>query len=174
MGTCAYCKSLILIGGVKDGSQKFCNPNCQQSAAIVAMSNTIPQHVVQERVWAVHQGACPRCHRGGPIDVHMRYSIWSAVLLTSWSNGQEVCCRSCAVKTQLLASLGCLLLGWWGIPWGILMTPVQLTRNVIAMAKPPDPTKPSARLETIVRLSLAQEAMAKQTAAGPMTTTAAA
>jgi hypothetical protein len=174
MKTCAFCKSLILFGGRKVGDRSYCNPQCEQSGAIVALSNTIPAHAVQERVWAVHQGACPKCQGKGPIDVHMSYRIWSAVLLTSWSNGQEVACRSCAVKTQLFASLGCLLLGWWGIPWGILMTPVQLTRNVIALAKPPEPTKPSARLETIIRMSLAHEAMAKQSADGSTTSAAAA
>ena len=45
------------------------------------------------------------------------------------------------------------------------MTPVQITRNIIALAKAPDPVKPSALLETFVRMSLAQEAMAKQASA---------
>jgi hypothetical protein len=48
------------------------------------------------------------------------------------------------------------------------MTPVQVTRDVIALAKPPETAKPSARLETMVRMSLAQEAMAS-TAGVPTT-----
>jgi hypothetical protein len=171
MGTCAFCKSLILFGGRTDGGNKYCNDKCQQRAAIVAMSATIPPHVVQEHVWAVHQGACPRCRGKGPIDVHMLFRVWSALILTSWSNNQQVSCRACAVKTQIVAIAGCLVLGWWGIPWGLLMTPVQVTRNVIALMKAPDPTKPSPRLESFVRMSLAQEAMAQQKTGQTATTT---
>lgn len=41
--------------------------------------------------------------------------------------------------------------GWWGVPWGILMTPVQLVRNLHGIVFGPDPGMPSAGLESIVR-----------------------
>ena len=160
MKKCAFCKSWILFGGRKDGTLSFCNNKCQQQAALAAMADTIPTQVVAEHVWAVHQGLCPRCHGRGPVDAHMSYRVWSALIVTSWSNQQQVSCRSCAVKTQLFA-IGCnLVLGWWGFPWGLVMTPVQVTRDVIALVKPPEPAKPSARLETMVRMNLAQQALA--------------
>jgi hypothetical protein len=160
MKKCAFCKSWILFGGRKDGTLNYCNDKCQQQAALVAMAATIPTRVVEERVWAVHQGLCPRCHNRGPVDVHMSYRVWSALIVTSWSNQQQVSCRSCAVKTQLIAIGSNLILGWWGFPWGLIMTPVQVTRDVIALAKPPAPAKPSPRLETMVRMGLAQDAIA--------------
>ena len=47
-----------------------------------------------------------------------------------------------------------LALGWWGIPWGLIMTPVQVVRNVTGLISPPDPIEPSEKLKDFVRLSL--------------------
>jgi hypothetical protein len=63
------------------------------------------------------------------------------------------------VKSQLLSLLGCLVLGWWGFPWGLLVTPVQVVRNIAGMVSGPDPGRPSERLETIVRGVIAEQAM---------------
>jgi hypothetical protein len=52
-----------------------------------------------------------------------------------------------------------LLLGWWGFPWGVLVTPLQLGRNVIGFFSVPEPTSPSPALENMLRLQLAAEAM---------------
>ena len=166
MKTCTFCRSLILFGGKTDPTGHYCNDNCRQRGTIVAMSKTIPDSTVQEHLWAVHQGHCPRCNGKGPIDVHMIHRVWSALVLTSWSNNQQVSCRACGVKSQLVGILGCALLGWWGIPWGLLMTPLQIARNVIAIAKPPEAARPSQRLETIVRMGLAHDAIAEKAKAG--------
>jgi hypothetical protein len=63
-----------------------------------------------------------------------------------------------------------LAFGWWGIPWGLTLTPVQIGRNLFAVASPPDPSKPSARLERIVRMNIAAEAVRQKSVAagGPI------
>jgi hypothetical protein len=50
--------------------------------------------------------------------------------------------------------------GWWGFPWGLLMTPVQITRNAWKLATPPNPAEPSPRLVQDARLQLAARALA--------------
>jgi len=55
-------------------------------------------------------------------------------------------------------------LGWWGIPWGLVLTPIQIGRNLFGVARPPDPSKPSAQFENIVRMNLAAEALRPQQA----------
>ena len=87
----------------------------------------------------------------------MSYRIWSALVLTQWNNRPHVCCRSCGVKSQLGDMLFSLALGWWGFPWGLIMTPVQITRNIIAMVKDRGESGPSAQLENVVRIGLAQQ-----------------
>jgi hypothetical protein len=57
-----------------------------------------------------------------------------------------------------------LVLGWWGLPWGLLLTPVQIGRNLIGIARPPEASKPSAQLEKIIRMNIAAN-MAQQRSA---------
>jgi hypothetical protein len=54
------------------------------------------------------------------------------------------------------------MLGWWGVPWGLVMTPVQLVRNLISMASTPDPSSPSPALEKILRHNLAAQILAEK------------
>ena len=129
MNKCAYCGSTILIGGVKAGEQRFCNNNCLQNGRILAATRDIPQDVIDRQVEEVWRGNCPKCRGLGPIDVHKIHEVWSALVLTRWSTKVQVSCRSCAVKRQLGATVSSLLLGWWGFPWGLILTPVQITRN---------------------------------------------
>jgi hypothetical protein len=53
-------------------------------------------------------------------------------------------------------------LGWWGFPWGLLLTPIQIGRNLYGIANPPDPSKPSAQFEKIVRMNIAAGAIQQQ------------
>lgn len=53
-----------------------------------------------------------------------------------------------------------LAFGWWHLPWGILMTPVQIARNVGGVLRATDASRPSAQLEKLVRLQLATELLA--------------
>jgi hypothetical protein len=96
------------------------------------------------------------------VDVHTSYRVWSALLMTSWSSRPHVVCRSCGSRARLGDLLFSLLFGWWGFPWGFVMTPVQLVRNITGLVSSPDPTLPSAQLSRIVRLHLAANAIEAQ------------
>jgi hypothetical protein len=155
MASCAYCGTTILFGGVRDGDRRFCNAKCQAGGALVELSRQLTDSSVQQAVWEVHQGACPKCDGPGPVDVHTSYRVWSAILLTQWSNQPQVSCRKCGIKAQLGNTLFSAVLGWWGFPWGLILTPVQIGRNVWGMISPPDTATPSAKLDNQVRLGLA-------------------
>ena len=66
------------------------------------------------------------------------------------------------MKSQMSDSAFSLVLGWWGFPWGLVITPVQIGRNVFGMMRAPDPMKPSAKLEKAVRMNIAAKAMSSQ------------
>jgi hypothetical protein len=159
MATCNYCGSTILFGGSRDGDIRYCNARCQQSGRLLAISNQIPQTQLEEHLWKTHQGACPKCGGSGPIDVHKSYRVWSALVLTQWSSSLQVSCRPCGLKKQMADAGFSALLGWWGFPWGLLVTPVQVGRNIWSAARPPDPLKPSPQLEKVLRLSIARQAV---------------
>jgi hypothetical protein len=165
MAKCDYCGSTILFGGVRSGERRFCNDKCRNGGALIQLSSQIPDHVVEEAVWKVHQGNCPQCSGSGPVDVHKSYRVWSALIITRWSSRLQVSCRSCGVKAQLWNATISLVAGWWGFPWGLVLTPVQVVRNIISLASPPDRLVPSQLLRQHVRLMLASS-LAQQSRAG--------
>ena len=164
MAKCDYCGSTIIFGGKRDANGRFCNQKCQARGTLLAISRQIPETAVQEQVWKFHQGPCPKCNGSGPVDVHVSHKIWSAIALTQWSSMPQISCRSCGVKSQVGGAFFSLVLGWWGFPWGLLLTPIQVGRNVFGLLRPPEPSKPSAQLEKIVRMTMAAQA-ARQPAA---------
>jgi hypothetical protein len=155
MAKCDYCGSTIIFGGKRDANGRFCNANCQARGGLLALSGQLPDSTVQEQVWKVHQGSCPKCNGPGPVDVHVSHKVWSALILTSWSSTPQMSCRSCGLKSQAAGTAFSLVLGWWGFPWGLVVTPVQVGRNLLGMMRPPEPSKPSAQFEKIVRMTMA-------------------
>lgn len=155
MANCAYCGTGILFGGVSDGQLKFCNEQCHAAGYFVSLANQIPQEQIDQMVEAARHGACPKCNQAGsPVDVYKAHRIWSAFVLTSWSSHPELSCKSCATKRQLGAIAFCGTLGWWGFPWGIIGTPVQIVRNFTAMAATPKTSSPL--LHNHIRVELGQ------------------
>jgi hypothetical protein len=51
----------------------------------------------------------------------------------------------------------CTLLGWWGIPFGLLITPFKIIANVVEMLRK-DRAEPSNALRARVRAHLAASA----------------
>lgn len=163
MATCGACSSTILFGGHTIDGQRFCNADCATRGQYIRIAAHVPEVEVKQVVRQLHTGKCPKCSNAGPVDVHTSYFVWSALIMTSWQNKPQVSCRSCGLKSQAGNLVGSLLLGWWGFPWGILMTPIQVIRNIVAMVRPPDAHTPSPALERIARLHIgAQIAQASQ------------
>ena len=165
MATCGYCGSTIIMGGVRAGDQRFCNKKCLQSAYILSVTKNVQPEVLERNVEAVWRGNCPKCRCQGPIDVHQHYEVWSALILTRWTTKSQVSCRSCAIKQQLGSAALSMVCGWWGLPWGLILTPVQVTRNFVAMSKKPDPSRPSDKLRKVVLVNLGAQMIANQNAA---------
>jgi hypothetical protein len=158
MSQCTHCGTTILFGGVQDEGRRFCNEKCHEAGVLALRSQSIPPEVVAQAVAAVVDGACPVCGGPGPVDVFTSYRVYSAVAVTAWRSLPRISCRGCATKAQLGSTLFSLLLGWWGIPWGFVMTPIQIVRNLAGLSKDADRTRPSKVLETLVRMRLASEA----------------
>lgn len=158
MATCASCDKTIFFGGKKEAGLRFCNSACLKQGSMLMAANEIPLEVVQRYAREIHSGACPKCkQQRGPVDVHTAHSIWSFIVMSSWVSKPQISCRACRLKSQILGTFSSLLLGWWGIPWGIVMTPIQVGKNLFAMLWPHESTAPSAWLEQMARLSLVSQ-----------------
>jgi hypothetical protein len=164
MATCAYCKNTILFGGKRSGNLRFCSEKCMkkgtEAIAVDQLVQQIPEELVQKQILAVHQGDCPKCGRPGPVDVHTSHRAWSLIHVTVVKSRPHVSCRACATRAQLGDTIFSALLGFWGVPFGIVLTPVQIVRNIFGIFFGPDPSKPSPKLEEHVRLDLAHRVAA--------------
>lgn len=154
MARCTTCGTLI-FGGKKEGSYQFCNDNCYQNGWFIVNTDQISHETIIEHTRTIHEGACPICNeKNGSIDVHTSYKVWSAIIVTQWNNNPQVSCRPCGIKSQTYSAFFSLFFGWWGVPWGVLVTPAQIIKNIMALAIPPNPDIPSKKLERMVRINL--------------------
>jgi hypothetical protein len=157
---CAYCNTRIFFGGKREGSLQFCNDGCRQGGVLLAVSRQVPETIVREQMWAVFKGSCSNCGGPGPVDVHVSHRVVSAIVVTSWTNQPALTCRRCGVRAKVRDSIVSLAFGWWALPWGIVMTPVQVARNVAGLLRAADESRPSTQLETMVRLRVATDVVA--------------
>jgi hypothetical protein len=164
MATCDQCGTTILFGGVREAGYRFCGDKCRDAAGFLIAAAALPDDVVAEHARAIHAGQCARCGGRGPVDVHVAHSVWSALVFTQWRSTPLVCCQSCGTKSKLQAIATSSLLGWWGMPWGLLVTPVQIFRNVGGLFSAPNPDQPSAELLQLARRDLMERVVCSEQA----------
>ncbi|GAB3027739.1 MULTISPECIES: hypothetical protein [Oleiagrimonas] len=133
MASCDQCGRLILFGGKRSGDRVYCGARCASYDAEIALGRSLPDAQVREVMQRWRNEPCPQCNGPGPVDLRVSHKVHSFVFMTQWSSPQAICCRHCARKRQLGHAVYSLLLGWWGFPWGLVMTPVQVTRNLKAL-----------------------------------------
>ena len=153
MSKCLNCGRHSIILSVEEAGERFCSERCCKEFPILQWTAVRPEDVYRRAV-EIRNSACPCCGRPGPLDAHKLYRVWSAVVVTIWSTQSVVCCRRCGREEQLAAASLSLALGWWGVPLGPLLTPVQVIRNLLAMRRPTPPS-PSAELLAAARRELA-------------------
>ena len=164
MKKCDACGTTILFGGVSDGGLRFCNATCHAKGSLIRVAAQIPPDVVRQQTGVIYRGQCPNCQGPGPVDVHTSYRVWSALVITSWQSRPRISCRSCGRRRQLGDAAFSLLLGWWGIPWGFIMTPVQIWRNVARAFNSQGEHEPSKDLERATGMAIAADMIRRQTA----------
>lgn len=157
MASCNQCGKSILFGGHNLDGRRYCSAACARSHPLHLAAERVPHDILQRHVDAWRRAACPKCKRtDSPIDLREHHRVHSMVLLTQWSTRRSVCCRRCGRREQMLSTLYCATLGWWGFPWGLLVTPIQIGRNVAALCAR-ETERPSAGFEQIVRRQIARQ-----------------
>lgn len=132
-----------------------------QSDLWLAVSQQIPADIVRERVRSVFNGACPKCAGPGPIALHSSHRVVSALFVTSWKTQTALACKTCGNKARIRDGLVSLGLGWWGLV-GLVMTPVQIVRNIRSFWFESDANQPSQALENLVRREMAEDLVTGQ------------
>jgi hypothetical protein len=132
-------------------------PTFIRNAHGLPVANQETEDYIREQVRAIHRGRCPRCSGHGPVDVHTSHWVWSAVFFTRWGSCSHICCRKCGRIEQVKAGLSSFVLGWWGFPWGLLMTPIQIIQNLVGLLSGPSDSTPSENLYLAVYKQLQQD-----------------
>jgi hypothetical protein len=151
---CANCGKSILMGGVRDGARTYCCRACLDADDAGRLGALIPARFVDAHAVGIHGGNCPKCNGPGPVDVHRSHTVWSALVLTKWRTQEHIVCRRCATGRQLRSLASCTLLGWWGVPFGPVATPIQIARNFAALHANPGADGPTDALREKVRRML--------------------
>ena len=161
MAKCNTCGSFILWGGITHGAVKYCSNKCVQTAATEVLGQTVAEDQLEALVNEVRNGPCPQCKGPGPVDIHTSHSVMSFVVMTRWKSTPRMSCQRCGQREQL-KSLGIsMIAGWWGFPWGIIFTPLQVSRNLNALASPAGRNGPSEELRKALRTVLAKRVVAQ-------------
>lgn len=165
MAKCDSCGKTILFGGEKQGNLRFCSDKCLHNGIIAASAQDLPASAVEDELRALHGSNCPQCGGAGPIDLHFYHQVWSALYLTSHKSAPLLACLKCGRKKQVFSAFFSFFLGWWGFPWGLFYTPIQVFRNIKALLKPLDPSVASPELREMVKFNLAQQIVSAHNAA---------
>jgi hypothetical protein len=162
MASCATCNTTILFGGVRDGARRYCNQSCYQKDEFVRFAAKIPAATVLQTADQVYRGRCPSCQGTGPVEYHVSHRVWSLLVVTQWVDRPTVCCRRCANRRKLADALFCAVAGWWGFPWGLVLTPVRIVKNLAGLRwSDAVMSRPSNELLGHVRMTLAANAIAR-------------
>jgi hypothetical protein len=160
---CDFCSSSARFSAVLDEGQRFCSKACLRNARLLEVSEDIPQEEISRHAFRIKNGKCPACQKAGSkTEVRRYYRVWSVGIFTQWTNRTHICCHSCGRKTNFGSLIFCTLFGWWGIPWGIIMTPAQMLANITEMFKPLADPAPSDALLQAARLDLAAQLYKKR------------
>jgi len=154
MARCAECRKIILLGGVREGSRRFCGEDCRVRHR-TTVSHELPEGVVRQEVFEIHAGPCPLCGGPGPVDVHSTSYVVSAILFCYSGVQQVIACRRCGRRRQASRVALKLLLGWWSFE-GLFLTPMYLVVDAFRILRPRDHRLPSQALFDHVRSDLGE------------------
>jgi hypothetical protein len=155
MPVCDYCGEGYFRRKADYGSLHFCSKKCREQGKVLEILEAIPSAAVSEQIRKARLGPCPECGADAPIEAHKSYIAGSFIIATSYKTTVHICCRRCAKRHQWEAIRATMVGGWWGLPWGLIMTPTQIIRNLLAMRSRAD-GHPSWDFIRIVRLNLAR------------------
>ena len=159
MPTCDYCGEHYTFSPIKAGSYLFCSGHCRDNGRVLEVLDTVPPAQLMEYVTNAQNAPCPTCGNAGPVDIRSSFRVYSLLLYTSWKTVNKVECRACSRKRQLQDLGFSLIAGWWGVPFGFVVTPIQIVRNIIALLD--NSTGPSRRFQQVIKIDLARKLLSR-------------
>ncbi len=133
VAVCDVCGEGFRGGSANVGKWTFCTHQCRDRGKALQALEEYSDSVIWNQIQKARNGSCPECGQAGQLDVHKSHRAHSVVIWTTWQSHLHMCCKSCARSHQWKAIGYTAALGWWGVPWGFIASPIQIGRNLVAM-----------------------------------------
>ena len=161
---CDYCGNSAKHKPTFDNGQRFCSKKCLQAARLSEVAVDLTRIEIEQMAGKIRSGTCPVCSEiSSPVEVRFYYTVMSFIVLTRYTKKSRICCLNCGRKENWKAFLSTFFLGWWGFPWGVLMTPAYLIANLGEMFEKRKVGEPSEDLLREAKFRLALSAQNKIT-----------
>ncbi len=86
---------------------------------------------ITEYVNLIEKSACPKCGlHFENLNASRIHKVRSFVIMTSSSSNLYIACDTCISKEKNKQLIWNILLGWWGIPWGFIKTPMAIVQHI--------------------------------------------
>jgi len=98
--------------------------------AIAAQLRVVSEEEILAYCQVLRAQPCPVCQSvARPLNATRTSKVMSMLVLTIWDKKLTIACPPCLDKHNREGSLLSGLLGWWGVPWGVLRTAQALRAN---------------------------------------------
>src|SRR5258706_4353758 len=133
MAICDFCGASHRGEHASVGTLRFCTQSCADRGRILQTLDLFPSSAINSYVENTRSGRCAECGAQAPSNIHKSYRVYSVLIYTSWKTLIHYCCQRCGRGHQGSSIVFSGLFGWWGFPFGILLTPWLIFKNIVEM-----------------------------------------
>ncbi len=91
---------------------------------------------IEQYIQTIQSLPCPKCTlQFERLNASLIHKIRSFIFMTNYESKIYIACDTCISKEKNKQLLLNSLLGWWGFPWGLIKTPVFITKHFTENAK---------------------------------------
>ncbi len=115
----------------KEIKKRNLNPDLLKGA--IAQNKEYSIEELEKHAEKLRELPCPICGQTEQkLNGTIAHSVMSFLVFTTTKAEPFIACPQCLDKKNNNAMISSALLGWWGIPWGLLKTPTYIYRNIKA------------------------------------------
>lgn len=112
----------------KEVKKRNLSPNLLKG--VLAQNKEYTFEEINEYSKLLSNQACPICNNSSEkLNGTIAHSVKSFIFFTFYETKPTIACPDCLDKVNNKAMISSLLLGWWGIPSGLIKTPIYIYRN---------------------------------------------
>jgi hypothetical protein len=107
------------------------NPNILEGAKAQNRQYTLDE--ITEISQKIRSLPCPMCgNKTAKLNGTVMHTVKSFIVFSTFRKEPIIACPDCLDKKNQESITSTAILGWWGIPWGLLKTPFYIYNNVKA------------------------------------------